>query len=112
MLGSQGTLVIKLKSLISIENISIEHISKNAGSDMRTSLKDFKIYGMNSNDINDEILLVEDGLYDIYNDITIQTYSIKNNVNKIDMIKLYILSNYGNDDYTCLYNIRVNSIME
>lgn len=103
--GSKASLTIHLYKRIIPTEFTIDHIDESIASNIQSSPKDVKVYGID--DDRNEILL---GQYSYKIDNTesnIQTFKAIEQNKFFDKIKLVIESNHGHD-YTCLYRFRVH----
>ncbi|XP_075248473.1 uncharacterized protein LOC142341425 isoform X3 [Convolutriloba macropyga] len=115
--GASGQVVIRLARRIKVQSVSYQHIPPSispAGS-FSSAPKDISIFGLNS-ESDDPGTLLGNFSYDMGgNGMTLQTYPMENlaqNEREIDPSFRYIAfvvhSNHGNNEYTCLYRIRVH----
>ncbi|XP_060615694.2 SUN domain-containing protein 3-like [Anolis sagrei] len=109
--GSEGQVVIKLPERIYPTAVTVQHIPK-AVSPVKgatSALKDFSVYGIDD-EINEETLLGT-FMYDIEKE-TIQTFQLqKEAVKQFLCIKFKVQSNWGNEEFTCIYRVRVHGNM-
>ena len=107
--GFPGMLVIELAKFIQITEIALEHISKNVALNPSTTPKHFTVFALDSeNDLNGFEL--GNFVYDI-NGPELQVFPVQNPIEKqFKIVQLIIDSNYGHDEYTCLYRFRVYSL--
>ncbi|NWI14124.1 SUN3 protein, partial [Crypturellus soui] len=106
--GLQGQVVIRLPARIWPRAVTVQHVSKtlSPGNDMSTSPKDISISGL-----DDEGVEIELGtfLFDIEKEPK-QFFVLKKELHKeFQYIKVNILSNWGNQEYTCLYHLKLHS---
>ncbi|KAL1494554.1 hypothetical protein ABEB36_010134 [Hypothenemus hampei] len=110
--GSSGGVVVKLLGSIKVNAISMEHISKNISpsGDSTTAPKDFSVWGMET--LTDRGTLLGQFSYDI-NGPLVQTFPVQHVLQgSYDYVELKILSNHGNNEFTCVYRFRVHGVME
>lgn len=106
MNGYKGFITIKLASSISPVALAINHLSISEATDISTAPKHFEVFMNLSNNQNIHF----DGYYDITKADSLQLFDFPNidNVDATaDNITIVINSNYGNNDYTCIYSISV-----
>eukprot|EP01135_Chromosphaera_perkinsii_P000279 Nk52_evm48s62 gene=Nk52_evmTU48s62 len=104
--GSEGHLVIELSEPILPSMFSLEHANKLVARNMSSAVKDFEVYGFELK--HDEPILFGTYAYDIEGS-TIQSFLVQNNVEKpVRFVKLNILNNHGNENFTCVYRFRVH----
>lgn len=107
--GTKGYLVIKLSQMIIPSAFSYEHIPKQISRDgnIDSAPKEFQVRGLaDENDKDGHIL----GNY-VYEDNNkpMQYFLIQDpNPQPFQFIELVIVSNHGQQDYTCLYRFRVH----
>ncbi|XP_070782716.1 SUN domain-containing protein 1-like [Enoplosus armatus] len=107
--GSTGFLVIRLSMKILPTAFSLEHIPK-ALAPSRTLLsapRDFNVYGLDDESQERGKLL---GTYSYDEDgEALQTYSVtEENDRAFQIIEVQVLSNWGHQEYTCMYRFRVH----
>jgi SUN domain-containing protein 1/2 len=112
---NNGFLIVKLKNPIDIGSVSIDHISPISTVDSRSTPKNFQILGCFDEICSKNELLGEFefkiGLLFIIIYIGkgfVQNFIINHIIRRFQIFKLKINSNYGNDDYTCLYRFRIH----
>ncbi|XP_062331366.1 SUN domain-containing protein 1 [Osmerus eperlanus] len=107
--GSSGYLVIRLSMKIRPSAFSMEHIPKALSPTGRISSapRQFTVYGLDDESQEEGKLLgnytyVEDG-------DALQTYPVsEENVDAYQIVEIRVLSNWGHQEYTCLYRVRVH----
>ncbi|CAJ1081343.1 SUN domain-containing protein 1-like isoform X9 [Xyrichtys novacula] len=107
--GSKGFLVIRLSMRILPTAVSLEHIPKTlAPSGMLLSApRDFSVYGLDDEG-QEEGKLLGTFTYDEEGE-SLQTYPVsEENEEAFQIIEVQVLSNWGHQDYTCLYRFRVH----
>ncbi|XP_074052153.1 SUN domain-containing protein 3 [Macrotis lagotis] len=107
--GREGHTTIKLARKIIPTAVTMEHISQKVSpsGNIFSAPKDFAVYGLKNECKGEEIFL---GLF-MYNTkgITVQTFWLQNGIfESLTCVKLKILNNWGNPNYTCLYRFRVH----
>ncbi|XP_074486789.1 SUN domain-containing protein 3-like isoform X2 [Sebastes fasciatus] len=104
--GERGHLVIALSHPVTISHVTLGHISKTVTTDSISSApKMFAVYGMKTKE--DEGTLLGTFLYDQDGE-SLQTFKLSDQeAGVFSHVKLQVESNWGNPDYTCVYNFRV-----
>lgn len=122
MKGSNGTLGVHLSQPLYIHSVTIEHIAKQLGVSLSSAPKDIDIWGLRvirvppagsarlpwmPGDESPDALYLGSIHYDV-NKKSTQTISIEVH-RKIPFqgVIFRILSNWGNEDYTCIYRVKV-----
>lgn len=128
--GSSGQLGVMLHHPVYVSDITIEHVSRALVPTISTAPKDIRIYGVihDSSDLSkirsstrhasspkapaENFLLLATLRYDAESDRSIQTYPVDPLISDlaipVQTIVAYIDNNWGNDDVTCLYRLRVH----
>ncbi|KAM6951020.1 SUN domain-containing protein 1-like [Aplochiton taeniatus] len=107
--GSNGYLVIRLSMKIRPTAFSMEHIPKALAPSgtIISAPRQFTVYGLD-NENQDEGKLLGSYTYEEDGD-ALQTYPVtEENDNSYQIIEVRVLSNWGHQEYTCLYRIRVH----
>ncbi|KAL0485502.1 hypothetical protein AKO1_003068, partial [Acrasis kona] len=128
--GSRGYAVIKLPYPIIPKSFSVDHVSRSIAPDMSSAPRIFSVYGFAEGDVEGELL----GEYEysdqgpVIQNFPVEKYSVKgedleasqetrialaNNHPKHDGYKIFNIkfeSNYGNQEYTCVYRFRVHGL--
>ncbi|XP_028423428.1 SUN domain-containing protein 1-like [Perca flavescens] len=106
--GDQGHLLISLSHPVSITSVTLGHITKSQSpyGHIASAPRQFSIFGMRTTDKEGThlgtLVYDEDGP-------AFQTFKLPNpDKGVFRYVKLQIDSNWGNIDYTCLYNFRVH----
>ncbi|XP_030255441.1 sperm-associated antigen 4 protein-like [Sparus aurata] len=105
--GDRGHIVISLSHPTSISHVTIGHISKilSPRGNIASALREFTISGMRSDDKNIELARL---VYD-QDGPSLQTFVVPDQDKGVfSHVKLQIDSNWGEKNYTCLYNFRVH----
>lgn len=110
--GQKGYAVIGLSSTVFPTSFTLEHIPKTLALFNTTSApKDFSVYGLNSpTDYNGDLL----GVYRYsINGPAIQNFVLQNDglespIQPYKFIELQVSSNWGHDEFTCVYRFRVH----
>nr|XP_056722344.1 SUN domain-containing protein 1 [Euleptes europaea] len=107
--GSQGYLVVRLSMVIHPTAFTLEHIPKTLSptGNITSAPKDFSVYGL-ENEYQEEGVLL--GRYMYHQDgESLQMFQVTETTEKaFQIVELRILSNWGHNDYTCLYRFRVH----
>ncbi|XP_037649718.1 sperm-associated antigen 4 protein-like isoform X6 [Sebastes umbrosus] len=105
--GERGHLVIALSHPVTISHVTLGHISKTVSptGSISNSPKMFAVYGMKTKE--DEGTLLGTFLCDQDGE-SLQTFKLSDQeAGVFSHVKLQVESNWGNPDYTCVYNFRV-----
>ncbi|XP_056432938.1 SUN domain-containing protein 1 isoform X6 [Gadus chalcogrammus] len=109
--GSTGYLVIRLSMKVQPTAFTLEHIPKALAPSgaLRSAPRDFTVYGLDDEGQEEGQLL---GSYSYEEDgEAVQTYHVtEENEQAFQIIEVRILSNWGNQEYTCMYRLRVHGI--
>jgi len=109
MQGRSGHLTVMLDAPIHVTAITVDHVSRQEAIDISTAPAEFAVYGYESEDDETAQRLLLQGGYSIDSDQKSQTFELARATReKFRFIKLEIISNHGNVDYTCLYRFRVH----
>ncbi|KAJ0016314.1 hypothetical protein NQD34_014604, partial [Periophthalmus magnuspinnatus] len=107
--GSSGVLVLRLSSRVLPSAFSLEHLPKNLSptESLHSAPKDFRVYGLREEEEEEGILL---GTYEYDQDgESLQTYTTtEENHEPFQIILVKFLSNWGHEEYTCIYRFRVH----
>ena len=114
-----------------ISSIAIEHIHKNIARNISSAPREFRLFGYTSadylgvtdevdfgesdvyiNDSDEGLMLLAAGVYVIPQEpgqgySTSQRFPVDTHRLPIRVVKLFIESNYGNSDFTCLYRLKI-----
>nr|XP_043873362.1 SUN domain-containing protein 1-like isoform X3 [Solea senegalensis] len=111
--GSSGFLVIRLSMRIVPTAFSLDHIPKvlAPSGTLRSAPRDFSVYGLDDERQESGKLL---GVYTYDPDgDALQTYATtEENHQSFQIIEVRVLSNWGHEDYTCMYRFRVHGTPE
>ncbi|CAN0183651.1 unnamed protein product [Ectocarpus sp. 6 AP-2014] len=106
MSGSEGLVTIQLPEKITVDGVSVEHVSRMVTTESGSAPKELEVWGMrNKKDKNPAKL--GSAVYDV-DGRPIQTFPIEPLGVQFKLIQFKILSNWGSPDYTCLYRLRVH----
>jgi len=106
--GQRGYITILLQQEIMVESISIQHVSRQEATDIRSAPHEFSVFGARDDDGGPGDHLLE-GAYSI-NGPAKQTFHVKE-PRPIRSIKVDISSNHGHLEYTCLYKVAVHGVL-
>lgn len=108
--GNKGSLVIKLSRSILPESFSYEHIPVRNAPDghINSAPKHFEVRGLDGENADDNWLLGEFD-YDKRGD-PIQFFRFANTDRPVEYIEFNVLDNHGNEEFTCMYRIRVHGV--
>ncbi|KAM4656237.1 SUN domain-containing protein 1 isoform 1-T5 [Amazona ochrocephala] len=107
--GSQGHLVIRLSMRIYPTAFTLEHIPKTLSptGTITSAPRRFLVYGLDDEYQESGTLL---GAYEYDQEgEPLQVFPVmENSENAFQIVELKVVSNWGNEDYTCLYRFRVH----
>jgi len=110
MKNTFGYAIIELTHDIYIHAVSLEHIPKRMTmtGDVKTAPKAFSVSGLKSLDDKNGVELINGEFSANY--LALQFFCVDEHLQKerFKFVKLQIHSNYGHDDYTCIYRFRVH----
>ncbi|KAM8836648.1 uncharacterized protein AB9W97_002233 isoform 5-T6 [Spinachia spinachia] len=107
--GSKGFLVIRLSVKILPTAFTMEHIHRamTPSGTLESAPRDFTVYGLEKED-DDEKKLLGSFTFDSEGE-PLQTYQVtEENHKTFQLIEVQVLSNWGHQEYTCLYRFRVH----
>jgi len=111
MEGSEGYLIFKLSKPIEVTHIRMDHIDQRVSTKPNTTPKNFKISVSKTKGGPFEDLPLVSSKYVIDGGAS-QIFQTEEEASKklgfVNFVKFDILSNYGNEFYTCLYRLRVH----
>ena len=103
--GPSGTLTISLAQSIIPSEFAIAHLEKLHGLDRGSAPKDILVYGMKRPEEEGELLATF--RYDLDGDAVQRFPASRISEEKLSFVQLRILSNWGNKEFTCLYQFMV-----
>ncbi|GAQ81617.1 hypothetical protein KFL_000850330 [Klebsormidium nitens] len=113
--GSYGHVDVALRTSVVPEAITLEHVSKTTAFDLSTAPKAFRISGWHNEPAKaaePEVLGTFE--YDTSADYAAQMFTVKPGPSAgmagYNVVRLEVLSNYGSEDFTCIYRLRVHGI--
>ncbi|XP_043790093.1 tetratricopeptide repeat protein 39C-like [Apis laboriosa] len=110
--GSRGDVVIQLLGFVHITGVSLEHIPQSISPTGETSTapKEFSIWGLTNVDDTNPFLFGE-FIYDNTGP-PVQYFEVEHtSKNAYEIIELKVHSNNGNNEYTCIYRIRIHGTL-
>uniref|UniRef100_A0A672TX04 Sad1 and UNC84 domain containing 1 n=1 Tax=Strigops habroptila TaxID=2489341 RepID=A0A672TX04_STRHB len=107
--GSQGHLVIRLSMRIYPTGFTLEHIPKTLSptGTITSAPRKFSVYGLDD-EYQESGTLLGHYVYDQEGEPLQMFPVMMNHQNAFQLVELKVLSNWGNEDYTCLYRFRVH----
>lgn len=113
--GEQGNATIQLPRRIKPTAFSLDHVSRGVARDFRSAPQHFKVWGYTDKAaVADESkgVLLGEYRYDIYG-AQVQTFAVQPDAQldaeqSFSVVKLAVSSNYGHEDFTCVYRFRVH----
>jgi hypothetical protein len=134
--GDHGYLGIRLSEPVLVTDVSVEHVHREVSKNIASAPKQWSLYGLiTDDDARSQIESVTSGLYELsssssnlprgytllvrgeYNinddeGKTIQTFPIPMAIKRlnipIEQVVFAVGNNWGNNEYTCLYRVRVH----
>ncbi|XP_024258479.2 SUN domain-containing protein 3-like isoform X2 [Oncorhynchus tshawytscha] len=108
--GAQGSMTVALSHPVHVTHVTMEHISTaiSPTGHIDSAPKDFAVYGMTTN--SEEGTRLGTFMFNQAGD-PIQTFKLPNPNSVYRYVELRILSNWGHQDYTCVYRFRVHGKM-
>jgi len=100
--GQEGQVVIKLGKVVKVTGVTIEHVRPVP--DMSSAPRDMLVWDHEGN----TPLLNMTYTIDTASS-SVQTFPLTTSV-KLSKLRLHILSNWGHEEYTCLYRVRVHGV--
>ncbi|XP_042069079.1 SUN domain-containing protein 1 isoform X6 [Haplochromis burtoni] len=107
--GSTGFLVIRLSMRVLPSAFTLEHIPKALAPSgtLHSAPRDFAVYGL-ANESRERGKLLGTYTYDQDGD-ALQTFAVsEENGEAFQIIEVQVLSNWGHEEYTCMYRFRVH----
>ncbi|KJE90033.1 hypothetical protein CAOG_01413 [Capsaspora owczarzaki ATCC 30864] len=110
MSGQSGQLTVRLARSISITGFSVEHVAKSISlNTMKSAPRAFRVVALNAA-CDTEGTLLGQYSYDI-DGTPLQQFAVQSKPSRsFEYVRLEIASNYGEEDYTCLYRFRVHGV--
>jgi len=108
MEGRNGSIAIKLARPVEIDAISIDHVPQSEALSMSSAPKSFDLYTYSVDDARTG----EVGSHALAGEYFISGSSVQSYTlvqpRRAEVVRLQINDNHGNDNYTCLYRVRVH----
>ncbi|KAG4304062.1 hypothetical protein PORY_002585 [Pneumocystis oryctolagi] len=134
--GSVGQISIRLSQVIFLTDVTIEHVDSNIAHDLSTAPRDVELWvevndsHMREQMIQQSLLSIKNSentvppskfyvlaatmTYNIFSTYPIQTFPIPDAIKQLNIpienVVFRIISNWGNNKFTCLYRVRVHGI--
>ncbi|XP_021773411.1 protein SAD1/UNC-84 domain protein 2-like [Chenopodium quinoa] len=114
--GSNGFVVIQLKTAIVPEAITLEHVAESVAFDRSSAPKNCRVsgwlqgkQGLEIDTVDREEILLTEFVYDLKKS-NAQTFNVLDEARSfvINTIRFDLLSNHGNSLFTCIYRLRVH----
>ncbi|KAG4302289.1 hypothetical protein PCANB_001569 [Pneumocystis canis] len=132
--GSIGQISIRLSEPIFLTDITIEHVHSNIAHDISTAPRDIELWIQIDNpDIREKVIHINQSnikqsesiiplpksyifvttiFYNIFSTYSIQTFPVPIGIKQLNIpvenVVFRIISNWGNNKFTCLYRVRVH----
>eukprot|EP01137_Pigoraptor_chileana_P018310 Opistho-2@77589 len=107
MNGQNGNLTIHLAHTIVPTMFTIDHVPSVLNTNVASTPKDFRVWGLANDCAQDGIFLGAFG-FNISGPSRQQFHVESAHARAVNVIRLEILNNYGDDRFTCLYRFRVH----
>lgn len=123
MAGQHGSIGVELRQPVSVKAISVDYLGQYQSSNMASAPGDFEVWGLIKFDdnrswkypwdslasvVDNDVLYLGRYMYDITKSLSVQTFELKSPTTPIKAVIFRFLSNWGNNDYTCIYRVRVH----
>ncbi|KAM9261535.1 LOW QUALITY PROTEIN: SUN domain-containing protein 1-like [Cariama cristata] len=107
--GSQGYLVVRLSTKISPTAFTVEHIPKTLSprGNIASAPRNFSVYGLDD-EYQEQGKLLGQYVYDQGGEPLQMFPVMEKSENVFQIVELRIFSNWGHEEYTCLYRFRVH----
>ncbi|CAM4537392.1 unnamed protein product [Lepidochelys kempii] len=108
--GSRGYVVVKLSRIIHPFAVTLDHIAKEDSQteEISSAPKNFAIYGLKDSFGEKEGAFLGEFIYD-QEGFPVQTFKLEDaNADRFGYLQLRVLSNWGHQNYTCIYGLRVH----
>jgi len=100
--GQEGQVVIRLGKVVRVTGVTIEHVRPVP--DMSSAPRDMLVWDHEGNTPLLNMTYTIDTVSS-----SVQTFPLPTSV-KLSKLRLHILSNWGHEEYTCLYRVRVHGV--
>ncbi|KAG2112198.1 hypothetical protein BD769DRAFT_1364635 [Suillus cothurnatus] len=136
MNGSSGAIGISLARDISPQSITVEHVPRHLSLDSRSAPKHLEVWsvldgmsdetkGMTTADFPDfltqlghsptdaqqRFVFLSEMVYDVLSVDHIQNFPLQQKFSRVPIVIIVVKSNWGNENFTCLYRVRVHGIL-
>jgi hypothetical protein len=121
MAGHQGFVFVQLSAPIKVTKFTLQHISHTVAGNITTAPRGFRLYGVSAaavaqwrdagTDGEPAGTLLGEYTYDARGPRAVQTFAIPPSPAAQGVyahVKIEVLGNHGNQDFTCIYRIRVH----
>ncbi|KAG2048610.1 hypothetical protein BDR06DRAFT_864716, partial [Suillus hirtellus] len=115
MNGSSGAIGISVARDISPQSITVEHVPRHLSLDSRSAPKHLEVWSPVLDGMSDEtkgmttcFVFLSEMFYDVLSVDHIQNFPLQQQFSHIPVIIIVVKSNWGNENFTCLYRIRVH----
>ncbi|KAG2049169.1 hypothetical protein BDR06DRAFT_894246 [Suillus hirtellus] len=114
MNGSSGAIGISVARDISPQSITVEHVPRHLSLDSRSAPKHLEVWsplGHSPTDAQQCFVFLSEMFYDVLSVDHIQNFPLQQQFSYIPVIIIVVKSNWGNENFTCLYCIRVHGVL-
>ena len=115
--GDSGNVTVSLSTEIRVTAVSVDHISRQIDLDPTSAPREFAVWGFHVKDWRNikkssRRVLLGRFLYDANSESTVQTFQVDQigAFETFKIIQFEFLSNWGNNQHTCVYRTRVHGI--
>ncbi|XP_075790385.1 SUN domain-containing protein 3-like isoform X3 [Pelodiscus sinensis] len=108
--GSRGFVVVKLARVIQPLAVTLDHIAKKDSQteEISSAPQNFAIYGLKEDFGEKGAAFLGEFVYD-QDGFPVQTFKLEDaNADQFRYLQLRVLSNWGHQNYTCIYGLRVH----
>ncbi|KAG2102168.1 hypothetical protein BD769DRAFT_1367587 [Suillus cothurnatus] len=135
MNGSSGAIGISLARDISPQSITIEHVPRHLSLDSRSAPKHLEVWspvldgmsdetmttfdfpdflaqlGYSPTDAKQRFVFLSEMFYNVLSVDHIQNFPLQQQFSRVPVIIIVVKSNWGNENFTCLYRVRVHGAL-
>lgn len=122
MAGKQGSLGVRLYRPVSVKAVSIDYMDFPQVIESNSAPADFEVWGLTykHRGLWDTLALSEEEegkvylgrfKYDINKPNQVQTFNVQHSSAPIKDVVFRFLDNWGHDNYTCIYRVRVHGVV-
>lgn len=123
MAGKHGSLGVELSYPVAVKAISVDYLGQHQAVAMGSAPGDFEVWGLRKYNegrswkypwdslasvVDNDVIYLGRFMYDITKSLSVQTFELKHASPPIKAVVFRFLSNWGQDDYTCIYRVRVH----